>query len=692
MLPAKETDRIVKELADSGPYSVLLHGLVQSGKTHTFLSVMNALKDKGYSKFFIITKSSLNLVSQTMTRAKNTLDNDVKIYEIKKEYNDFAEYELEGCSVFVIKKNVSDFKKAQELLAKYPLMKKEKALIIIDEVDEASVGFVKNKASEDKEELTLRKICQSIEDLKMSLDDFRFLTVTATPFVQYLSTRREFKPHSVILLQPHNQYFGTKQLFLSEEKQNRLMRENYVSEAEEQRINEDEAPEMELIKCYPALTKSLLSFVIGGTIRHFQLDETSLKHFSMLCHTATRKDDHSKFKNLLLKINAEILIKLEASDPYLLSLLQQVYENLIEEVEPAKVPPFELVYSKVKIAFKKYIKVTIINSENKFITISDEGQIVNKTPFSIFIGAYAVERGITFSNLITFLYTRPLKSIYVESVIQHMRICGARDKDDLKITRMFATEEKINKFIQIADVEETIRNNIEIFVEAMKAGEESPYIEQMYNILPALEKKMYYTNSNKISSKINLYRANSRITPWKFSTIKNQKLAQQITNETLNYIAELNQKYKANYISPNSKKSYISISSQEAINLVNKVYSNLHWLENVSTLKYEKILFFLKLFEAQGKDEVHLYVAENRNRSLKRNTTGIDGKIKVTYDNSPDSGSSGDYNILRPIAADKPLLMLFKQNGSVEKGFDGVPFFWPILVLPSNLEYDLIAT
>ena len=55
-------------------------------------------------------------------------------------------------------------------------------------------------------------------------------------------------------------------------------------------------------------------------------------------------------------------------------------------------------------ALEEQVKITVLNSNYKHRPETDDnGNIKNPVPFSIFIGAYAVDRGVTFPNLISFV-------------------------------------------------------------------------------------------------------------------------------------------------------------------------------------------------------------------------------------------------------------------------------------------------
>ena len=52
------------------------------------------------------------------------------------------------------------------------------------------------------------------------------------------------------------------------------------------------------------------------------------------------------------------------------------------------------------------------------------------------------------------------------------------------------------------------------------------------------------------------------------------------------------------------------------------------------------------------------------------------------FSNAPDTKQQAD--LARGKATDLPVLMLLRQNGEEGKGWRGLPFWWPVIVIPQN--------
>ena len=92
----------------------------------------------------------------------------------------------------------------------------------------------------------------------------------------------------------------------------------------------------------------------------------------------------------------------------------------------------------------------------------------------------------------------------------------------------------------------------------------------------------------------------------------------------------------------------------------------------------ENCLFILGWLKEKVGDKVYLTQRYNHKRNLIRSD--------LRFDNAPDSGKSGEYARAKAIAVDHPALIMIHQDGSKS---NGVPFFWPVLVMPQNMPMEI---
>lgn len=72
-----------------------------------------------------------------------------------------------------------------------------------------------------------------------------------------------------------------------------------------------------------------------------------------------------------------------------------------------------------------------------------------------------------------------------------------------------------------------------------------------------------------------------------------------------------------------------------------------------------------------------VWIVVKENREIQR-LKPKDGRIE----DSPDTKT--ETKMARDLAKDIPALILLRQNGDEEKGWTGHPFWWPVLVTPSD--------
>ena len=60
------------------------------------------------------------------------------------------------------------------------------------------------------------------------------------------------------------------------------------------------------------------------------------------------------------------------------------------------------------------------------------------------------------------------------------------------------------------------------------------------------------------------------------------------------------------------------------------------------------------------------------------------------FSNAPDTKQQKD--LARAKADDIPVLMLLRQNGQEERGWRGLPFWWPVIVTPRTGITAIFAT
>jgi len=316
----------------------------------------------------------------------------------------------------------------------------------------------------------------------------------------------------------------------------------------------------------------------------------------------------------------------------------------------------------VYIAITERINISVVNSENEVKDMLDErGQLELRTPLNIFVGGQILDRGITIANLIGFVYGRRPQKMQQDTVLQHARMFGYRDKKDLAVTRLYTTEKLYNQMAKINEFDSALRKDFEerrnsdgvIFIRR----------DEMGKIIPC--------SPNKIMvSKTQILKEYKRILPIGFTPKCKSKIS-SIINKVDKIILRENPSHK--------KQSEFTVSKEVACQIVNLIYDTID-LDNNYTVNEETMVSLINYF---SHGEVHLVVREGKEA---KKETPVAGRIM----NAPDNGIT-DGRVAKRLAEKDPAMILVKNTGEKENGWSGTPFWWPILVIPKEINSTVYA-
>ncbi|MEK4324681.1 Z1 domain-containing protein [Paenibacillus sp. FSL R7-0312] len=681
----KETVAKLQENNTSANRPGMLLGKIQSGKTRTFIGIMGLAYDNDFDVTIILTKGTIALAQQTIERLNSEfhelIQNDkMQVFDIMNVPSGLRGYVLNQKLVFVVKKEKRNMERLHNaFFEKYPLLGEKRILIIDDEADYASLGFNKSKA----EGLEIKKIAGSIDEFRKKAGKCDFLQVTATPYSLYLqpeeltieSKKLEFKPIRPAftkLVPIHNRYIGGDFYFDqnddgSDSISNHLFEE--VNESELEALKKSDRRSFKIEDCLispkvKTLREAIVNFIVGGSIRRLQnreLNEVE-KKFSFIIHTEQNKSSHGWQDDVILAICDKLNEECKADMPRYNELIEEAYDNLKESIDlyHLEIPTIESVKKEVRKAFlDEHIMTMVVNSEKEVKELLDEtGQLKLRTPLNIFIGGQILDRGITIGNLIGFYYGRRPKTFQQDTVLQHSRMFGARPMEDLIVTRFYTTKPIYDIMKKIHDFDTALR-------EAFERGNQN---NGVIFIQKDTKDKIVPCSPNKLLlSSITTLKPSSRLLPVGFEVKAKTNIQKAITqidkmleNRTNNY----NEPFLMNLDEVIEMAKLIESTFKEGHNWDLKAFiSSLEFLSNRSTT----------LEERQGKVWI-LVRKERQAQRLKQN----DGRLE----NSPDSYQ--EKNKARDVAQDIPALVLLRQEGEVEKGWSGHPFWWPVLVTPAD--------
>lgn len=678
---SKQSDCIidtVTKLDQIGDKPLMMLGKIQSGKTKSFIGVISLAFDNGYDLAVVLTKNSNALAMQTTARMKQEFaefrrEDLIDIFDIMCIPSDLSRFELDKKLILVVKKEHNNLPKLLNFIKSYALNESKKCLLIDDEADFCSIGYEMNK---DTENFDLRTIASQINDLRLQLT-CRFIQVTATPYSLYLQPEtinlgnnqdiKPVQPATTVLVPYGDNYIGGDYYF---DKEVNPLNEylfhaiddlelEIIKTSDRRRFKEEEIFASSKVE---GLRTAVINFIVGGCIRILQnggKPRGSKNKFSFIIHTEISKASHKRQNDIITELLDQLETECKNDSALLESYVEKSYKELSESVSAYnfEVPNFEAVRNMVHTAIlEQWITKTIVNSENDINALLDEdGQLRLRTPLNMFIGGQILDRGITINNLIGFYYGRRPKKMQQDTVLQHSRMFGYRSKQDLAVTRFYTTLDLYNRMSKINEFDSRLRENIEqnpvdsnvIFISRDEKG----------TIIPCSPEKIRISNTQVLK-------------PGKTTTIVGFQTGYKSYIKT--HIDKIDEILMHN--NNGTLEGTYQISKAEALEIIQEIYKTIT-LESNTALD-EKT--FSSLISYVSTNYVNVFVATGRQISRLRKTSRYYSDMPYNRDH--------DLRIAKEMATDEPTLMLMKQTGTVELGWKGAEFYWPVLVAPENIE------
>lgn len=668
--------QVVGKLDEIEDKPLMMLGKIQSGKTKSFIGVISLAFDNGYDLAIVLTKNSNALAKQTTARMRDEFkefkdDDIIEIFDIMCMPPNMSKFELEKKMIIVVKKEKNNIPKMLKFIEDYSLNKDKKCLIIDDEADFCSIGYDKNKETED---FDLRKIASQINELRLQLT-CKFIQVTATPYSLYLQPEtidlngqeiRPIKPADTVLVPYGEGYIGGEYYFdrskhpLGEYLHYAINESelDIIKSSDRRKFKEEEALTSKKIS---GLRTAIINFVIGGCMRILQnggIPRGKNNKFSFIIHTQTAKAAHTRQEYIISELLRQLEEEVKNDSEILDEFITNGYNDLSKSIREYgfEVPELEEVKLCVKKAvLDQWINAVVVNSENDInALLDDDGQLRLRTPLNIFIGGQILDRGITISNLIGFYYGRTPKKMQQDTVLQHSRMYGYRKKEDLAVTRFYTTRDLYDRMAKINEFDEKLREDFE------KGNFEKGviFISKDINgrIIPCSPQKIRISNTHVL-------KPGKTTTPVGFQTGYKTYIKKDI--EKIDKILEANN-------NGNIEGKFI-ITKKEACKIIELIYKTIE-IESDSCID-EKA--FISLINYLSKDTVNVYCGADRNISRLRKTSRYYSDMPYNRDN--------DLRQAKEMAVNEPALMLMKQNGYEENGWRGAEFYWPVLVTPKRV-------
>lgn len=737
-MPKEKQDCVestVAQLLETGEHADepgLLLGKIQCGKTDTFEDIIGLAFDKGIDIAIVITKGTKALTNQTIMRMKKDYrwfkasDNlaprsTINIYDIMAIGRDgFKQAMIEsGKTVIVCKKQAKNMERLAALFEhKSPFLKKKKVLVVDDEADFASRNYrsVKQEARIDEngtpvaqtKEVTMAKISQQIDDFRKIPEFCRYLQVTATPYCLYLQPQGElnlngdivkpFKPRFTSLVPSHERYVGGQQFFVEAVDPDSMYSHLYhpldqkcidVLGHEDKRYLKSNISSDNI----SGLTYSLVAYFMATAIRRIQeriANNIDSYKTSAIFHVEISKKNHDWQRRLiesLIDAIKSVIIAEDHSDERVYSVVESCYQDFVlsnekgrkEGLIDVKVPSLKDVLNGIKDIFStsNYV-VRMVNSDEEVANMLNEetGELKLDYAANIFIGGNILDRGVTIKNMLCFFYGRDPRNFQQDTVLQHARMYGARSKEDMAVMRLHTTPLIYGILVRMNELDEQLR---QWFIEGKdKQGSNAVFVGYDEKIRPCASSKIKISNTQ-------LLLPQKRFLPvgfWTLGKTAIKKPMEQIRELIVNSPGY--SKKDADGLFEMEKDRVVEI-----IKLIESTYVYNDKLFN-SDRKNDIKEMLCALDYCTGKSDGRIWVLHRENRNLNRI------RENGGFIDAPDDGRT-DLAPAHAKATDTPVVMFIQQNGAKcmngdkNIGWNGAPFYWPVLLTQENITTVMFA-
>ena len=684
----------------------LLLGKIQCGKTNAFENIIGMAFDKGIDVCVVLTKGTNTLAYQTIERLRydfrhfketDRLDqpvivevDDIKDLHKRGGLSDNQVHRAGAKRIIVCMKQKVNMQYLIKLFKDdSPALRQKKVLIVDDEADFASRNYKIRNA-----ETTLAQISSQIEEFCSLIDYYRYLQVTATPYSLYLQPdgyvqlmngkATPFKPRFTTLLPVHDKYVGGKQYF--EDARNPKSMYCHLFHPVKPKCIEVLGRKNEKYLNNSIKSKNIedLRYVIVGyfmstAVRVIQERKNGKSYrSSAVFHVVIQKNKHQWQGDLINRFITEIHKVFQTGyrdDARICPVVDAIYDNfqdsnengrnegLIDVDLPSKE---EVVNVMLKILNDGNYNVHLVNSNNDVkVLLNEDGQLRLDHCANIFIGGNILDRGITISNMLCFFYGRTPSTFQQDAVLQHARMFGARDKEDMAVS-MFHTSNLIYGIMtRMNELDEQLRQS---FVNSSDTSIDFIFVGVDNRIKPCSSQKIKVSNTLVV-------RPNLRIVPIGFQTGPKSTI-----NKTIQEIQQCIESLPS--YSNRDENGFFVIDKGLAIEIVRKIRSTFIYdreIDNNQGLEWEVNDMIGCIEYATQKTGGKMYCLHRTNRNMKR--IGLDG----AFIDAPEDGRT-DLQPAREKCTTMPVLMLFQENGTEEQGWRGTPFYWPTLYLQNEIE------
>ncbi|MBO9529584.1 MAG: hypothetical protein J7514_07280 [Acinetobacter oleivorans] len=685
-------ERVVNQLQDkstSNDRPGMLLGKIQSGKTRAFVGVIARAFDRRFDIAIVLTKGTKTLSAQTVARLEHDFrefidEDEFLVFDIKQPPGKLTKSEQRRKLVIVAKKQADNLRRLLQFFEiDYPELKAKNVLLIDDEADLASIRFVPSKNGNDVEQ---GRIAEQIDDLRRMVAHLAYLQVTATPYSLYLQPEdyaeesyifKPKKPAFTEVLQPHNGYVGGDDYFIPHDENDprsylfitvQNSEQDALRRPDQRRIREN------MVLDSPntiGLVRAIITFILAVNVRRWQQADSGekKKKYAMVIHNDTQTQAHNWQYQIIEWVLNAITEAAIASAENFKPLFNRAYSDISASIKADKgrMPSVKQALTMFVEALQgQDVVMETVNKDNDVMALlDDKAELKLRTPYNIFVGGSILDRGITIPNLISFYYGRNPKTMQADTVLQHSRMYGNRDRRDLAVTRFFTSQDVYNRLYTINEFEYALR----------EAFENGSHDRGVVFIQSDRDRKVRPCAPNKVLlSNVVAVRPNGLYLPTGFDTIAGKEVikAQEMLKKIIPKKAI-------------DKQIFIEISRELSLQIIDLVEQTL----DIPTGDFEwnvmrgLINYYSDVRDPQ--DGKVLLLAET-GRRIDRENSGDKSGLSIL-------GGEALRNLVMDASRLKPALILLQQDGSKQLGWHGnQKFWWPILAAPGAVEPCIFAT
>ncbi|MBI3666746.1 MAG: hypothetical protein HY236_11090, partial [Acidobacteria bacterium] len=287
-------------------------------------------------------------------------------------------------------------------------------------------------------------INKAITDFRNYLPANTYLQVTATPQALFLQRPgHRYRPTFTVVTEPGAGYVGGDDFFGPGS--SNLLRLVDINEVALLKASNQPKPTGAL----PAgLQRALYTFLVGAAAK---VIERPAENFAFLCHVSMSTKDHEYTRQLLDDFKADTITALKNKTSAKYAALEKALKDAYDDLATTEkaLPKFADIATK--------IEFYIPGANIKLVNATTNDEIKLDSVFNIFVGGNKLGRGVTIKNLLVSYYGRNPKTPKADTVLQHARMYGYRQKD-LGVTRLFLPQRLADHFISIHEMEKSLRD------------------------------------------------------------------------------------------------------------------------------------------------------------------------------------------------------------------------------------------